>query len=433
MEQLQKQRLEILKSYQITPDPEIFKKPVTMDFQGIALKNAFRLLAEQAGINIIVGGEVAGTTTLRLFDVPLGQVIDTILNTHGLDRVMVGNVMRVGRKTEITQFKEEQRKEYVQRIEEVDRRIERGRKEIQDYQQEIEKRLEELKALHEAPVDETKAEEIGEAGCIDVEGEKVCFQYATVRVTYVRPSALIPTLRCLFRLDCPGAIAVAGAPTTVQADLTRAEALYQAGVIGRDQYEQELQRQGFAPGSPGAEARLQTYDRTQATVQRSAAAIATAAGVAGAAQRPGAAAQIALPFGEDPKLARILAYGILWANDQDRMIFVKDTPERIAQMKKLIYTLDVPTPQVLIESRIVQATRDWSRGLGILWGGRQNQQGPYTTGQPTGTETWTRAGYWGITGLQGGPTTNQATGQATNGSDIPSGFVVNLPTTIANM
>jgi type IV pilus assembly protein PilQ len=430
LEQLQKQRLEILKSYQITPDPEIFKKPVTMDFQGISLKNAFRLLAEQAGINIIVGGEVAGTTTLRLFDVPLGQVIDTILNTHGLDRVMVGNVMRVGRKAEITQFKEERRREYVQRIEEVDRRTESSRREMQQYQQEIEKHLEQLKALQEAPVDETKAEEIGEAGCIDMEGERICFQYATIRVTYVRPSALIPTLRCLFRLDCPGAFGARGVTTAVDADVTRAESLYRAGVLGREAYEERLRTEGFTPDSPGGLARLQTYDRTQAAIERSAAAIATAAGVA--APRP-PTAQVAIPFGEDPKLARILAYGILWANDQDRMLFVKDTPERIAQMKKLIYTLDVPTPQVLIETRIVQASRDWSRGLGILWGGRSNQQGPYTSAHSTATEQWTRAGYWGVTGLQGGPTTNQATGQTTNGSDIPSGFVVNLPTSVANM
>lgn len=430
LEQLQKQRLEILKSFQITPDPEIFKKPVTMDFQGISLRNAFRLLAEQAGVNIIVGDGITGSTTLRLFDVPLGQVIDTILNTHGLDRVMVGNVMRVGRRETITQFKDEQRKEYLQRIQDVDRRMERSRSEMQQYQQEIEKWLEELKALQEAPVDETKAEEIGEAGCIDIEGERICFQYATVKVVYVRPSQLINTLDCLFRLNCVGARGAFRRTAEVTAEqLQRVEATQAVGAVGREQYAQRLAQQGFAPGSPGAQARLQTYDRIQSDRERAAAAAATAAGVT----FRGGAAQIALPFGEDPKLARILAYGILWASDRDRMIFIKDTPERIAQMKKLIYTLDVPTPQVLIESRIVQAERAWSRGLGIMWGGRQNQNGPYTNSHPTAEGEWTRAGYWGIGGLQGGPEANTATGQVTNGDDIPSSFVVNLPTTVANM
>src|SRR5208283_5672384 len=100
-EDFDKQRSELMKQYRITPDPAIFKKPVTMDFQGISLRNAFRLLAEQAGINIIVDDKVTGSTTLRLFQVPLGQVIDTIMNTQELDREMVGNVMRVGKREDI--------------------------------------------------------------------------------------------------------------------------------------------------------------------------------------------------------------------------------------------------------------------------------------------------------------------------------------------
>lgn len=431
-EQLQKQRMEVLRSFQITPDPEIFNKPVTMDFQGISLRNAFRLLAEQAGVNIIVGSGVTGTTTLRLFDVPLGQVIDTILNTHGLDRVMVGNVMRVGKTDEITKFKEERNKEYTQRIAEVDKRIDAIRKEIQEYQSEIEKKLNDLKALQETPVDETKSEEIGEAGCIDVEGERICFQYATVRLTYVRPSQMLPTLRCLFRLDCPGGIGITAVQQEVS-ELQRVEDIQAGGQLGRQVYRSDLAEQGFAPGSPGAIARMQTYDRVQSDRERAAAASATATGITDrAALGAERVARVTIPFGEDPKLAKILAYSILWANDRDRMIFMKDTPERIAQMKKLIYTLDVPTPQVLIESRIVRATRDWSRGIGILWGGRNNQNGPYTNaGQPQTASVYNRQGYWGTNGLTG--TANTVTGRDTTGNDVPSQFVVNLPTSVANV
>lgn len=431
-EQLQKQRMEVLRSFQITPDPEIFNKPVTMDFQGISLRNAFRLLAEQAGVNIIVGSGVTGTTTLRLFDVPLGQVIDTILNTHGLDRVMVGNVMRVGKTDEIAKFKDERNKEYTQRIAEVDKRIDAVRKEIQEYQSEIEKKLNDLKALQETPVDETKSEEIGEAGCIDVEGERICFQYATVRLTYVRPSQVLPTLRCLFRLDCPGGVGITAVQQEVS-ELQRVEDIQAGGELGRQAYRSDLAEQGFLPGSPGAIARMQTYDRVQADRERAAAASATATGITErAALGAERVARVTIPFGEDPKLAKILAYSILWANDRDRMIFMKDTPERIAQMKKLIYTLDVPTPQVLIESRIVQATRDWSRGIGILWGGRNNQNGPYTNGgHPTTADIYNRQGYWGLNGATG--TAGTITGRETVGDDVPSQFLVNLPATIANV
>ena len=140
-DELQKQRTEIIKRYQISPDPEIFNKPVTMDFQGISLRNAFRLLAEQAGINIIVGNEVTGTTTLRLFQVPLGQVIETILNTHGLDREMVGNVMRVGQRADIAQYKGQRQQEYQRRIGEVDRRIKEIAEQISKKQAENDRML----------------------------------------------------------------------------------------------------------------------------------------------------------------------------------------------------------------------------------------------------------------------------------------------------
>lgn len=418
LEQLQKQRLEILKSFQVTPDPEVFQKPVTMDFQGISLRNAFRLLAEQAGVNIIVGNEVGGTTTLRLFEVPLGQVVDTILNTHGLDRVMVGNVMRVGGKNAITKFKEERQQEYLQRMNEVDKRIEGSRQEIAGNQQEIERLLEELKTLQEAPVDDTKAEEIGEAGCIKYEGERICFQYATVRVVYARPSQIVTTLDCLFRLNCPGARAVGRRATTVTSEeAAHLQSVQAEGQAGRQQYGSYLEEQGFTADSPGARARIQRYDQVQSNRERAAASAAMAAGVT---QQTGGV-QVALPYGEDPKLARILAYGIIWANDSDRMIFIKDTPERIAQMKKLIFSLDVPTPQVLIESRLVLAGRTFGRGLGIVWGGRNNQAGPLSNNRQT---------FWGAAGNTN-TTARTATGGETAGDNIPSLLAINLPPSIS--
>ncbi|MDQ7782358.1 MAG: AMIN domain-containing protein [Desulfomonilaceae bacterium] len=419
LEQLQKQRLEILKSFQVTPDPEVFQKPVTMDFQGITLRNAFRLLAEQAGVNIIVGNEVSGTTTLRLFEVPLGQVMDTILNTHGLDRVMVGNVMRVGAKGAITTFKEERQKEYLQRMNEVDKRIESSRQEITSNQQEIERLLEELKTLQEAPVDDTKAEEIGEAGCIEYEGERICFQYATVRVVYARPSQIVTTLDCLFRLNCPGARAVGRRATTVTSEeMGDLQAEQAEGQMGRQQYMQYLSDQGFTSDSPGGRARMQRYDRVQSERERAAASAAMAAGVT---QQGGGGVQVMLPYGEDPKLARILAYGIIWANDNDRMIFIKDTPERIAQMKKLIFTLDVPIPQVLIESRLVLAGKTFGRGLGVVWGGRNNQAGPLSVDRQL---------FWGYAGNTGNAA-RTATAGTTAGTPIPSQLAINLPPTIS--
>lgn len=164
--QQQEARNELVKKFQIAPDPETFNKPVTMDFQGITLRNAFRLLAEQAGINIIVGNEVQGTTTLRLFQVPLGQVIDTILNTNDLDRIMIGNVMRVGSRNVIQGLKKERREEYENRLKEIDANISNINAQITDKERKV---VDLEKSLTQEPevVEDSKTEEIGEAECVE--------------------------------------------------------------------------------------------------------------------------------------------------------------------------------------------------------------------------------------------------------------------------
>jgi type IV pilus assembly protein PilQ len=49
-------------------------------------------------------------------------------------------------------------------------------------------------------------------------------------------------------------------------------------------------------------------------------------------------------------------------------LIINDTAAAIARMEILLKRLDVPTPQVLIEARIVEATKDFSQSLGIEWG-----------------------------------------------------------------
>jgi type IV pilus assembly protein PilQ len=49
-------------------------------------------------------------------------------------------------------------------------------------------------------------------------------------------------------------------------------------------------------------------------------------------------------------------------------LIITDLPERLARAADLINTLDQPEPQVEIEARIVQTTRDFARRLGIQWG-----------------------------------------------------------------
>ena len=49
-------------------------------------------------------------------------------------------------------------------------------------------------------------------------------------------------------------------------------------------------------------------------------------------------------------------------------IIVKDIPQVLDDMRKLIVQLDVPEKQVMIEARIVEATSTFTRSLGVNWG-----------------------------------------------------------------
>ncbi|MCA1960518.1 MAG: AMIN domain-containing protein [Desulfomonile sp.] len=409
-EEVLKERREIERKFRITPDPEVFSKPVTMDFQGISLRNAFRLLAEQAGINIIVGNEVAGSTTMRLFQVPLGQVIDHLLKTHNLDRELVGNVMWVGSRDKIAASKAERLAEHRRLLKQVEDKIARNKKAIQDLEAEREKTLQELSKKEEEekelPAETPTFETVGATETVTIDGQAVTLLLVRVKLVYTKVDQIQTVLNCVFNKRCG------------PAGPTPAEAAQQALASRQEQ----LTAEGFQPGSPGAQHRLQLdqemIDRERRT--RAAELVSRPTG-------PGEGAGL-LESGMDERMRKILAHTVLWANTQYNMLFIKDLPERIEEMKKLIRTLDIPTPQVLVESRLVVADRDWARGLGIRWGGRQGQSGDY---HPL------RSGIWGIDGINGAansPTGGGGIGGFTAplGTLLPSQYAVNLPVTVAN-
>lgn len=60
--------------------------------------------------------------------------------------------------------------------------------------------------------------------------------------------------------------------------------------------------------------------------------------------------------------------GSVTHDERTNKIIIKDTPAVIESAKALVRSLDEPTRQVLIEARIVEATADFSRQLGVQWG-----------------------------------------------------------------
>ena len=63
-------------------------------------------------------------------------------------------------------------------------------------------------------------------------------------------------------------------------------------------------------------------------------------------------------------------------DERTNTIIITDLPESLVQAEALIKELDRPQPQVEIEARIVQTSRDNARALGVQWGlnGRMNSE-----------------------------------------------------------
>ena len=69
-------------------------------------------------------------------------------------------------------------------------------------------------------------------------------------------------------------------------------------------------------------------------------------------------------------------------DERTNMLIVKDTPQNLDEIKRLLTDLDKPEPQVEIEAKIIQTNHDTARQLGVQWGlnGRVSPELGNTTG-----------------------------------------------------
>jgi len=78
-----------------TGEKKYIGQRLSFDFKDADIKNVFRLLAEVSGRNIVVTEDVNKKVTLRLVDVPWDQALDLLIDTNGLGKEEVGNVVRI--------------------------------------------------------------------------------------------------------------------------------------------------------------------------------------------------------------------------------------------------------------------------------------------------------------------------------------------------
>jgi len=109
--------------------------------------------------------------------------------------------------------------------------------------------------------------------------------------------------------------------------------------------------------------------------------------------------------------------GEIKVDTRTNSLLITDTGARVTQIEELVKNLDTRTPQVLIESRIVQATLDFTRELGVQWG--FNYRASAATGNPTGAIFPSSIGVGGVTPGKPGPF-----------GSIGENFIIDLPAAV---
>jgi type IV pilus assembly protein PilQ len=120
------------------------------------------------------------------------------------------------------------------------------------------------------------------------------------------------------------------------------------------------------------------------------------------------------------------ARGTVSVDERTNTLLLQDTADRLADIRRLVATLDIPVRQVLIEARIVIVNDDFKRDLGARVG--------YTTAQQNGNGIWTTSGSAAATDTAiGSALANRAAGgspfpvQVPTGTNAPQRYNVNLP------
>jgi type IV pilus assembly protein PilQ len=111
--------------------------------------------------------------------------------------------------------------------------------------------------------------------------------------------------------------------------------------------------------------------------------------------------------------------GTVTTDIRTNTLLVRDIASNIARARSLVQHLDTITPQVLIESRIVQANTNFVREIGVQWGGSIQQS--------AGTNNSTGLVFPNNYAISGGVATGTA---PANGTSSTPNFAVNLPAAV---
>ena len=79
-------------------------EPLSLNFHNIELRSVLQIIADFTSLNLVVSDSVTGSITLHLDQVPWDQALETILNSKGLGKRQLGNVVMIAPAAEIAEL-----------------------------------------------------------------------------------------------------------------------------------------------------------------------------------------------------------------------------------------------------------------------------------------------------------------------------------------
>jgi type IV pilus assembly protein PilQ len=82
----------------LPPKPEYKGEAISLKLVDVSLVDFFRTISELTGLNILIDPDVKGTITINVEEVPWDLLFETVLRSHGLEKSIDGNLVRIATK-----------------------------------------------------------------------------------------------------------------------------------------------------------------------------------------------------------------------------------------------------------------------------------------------------------------------------------------------
>ncbi len=302
--------------------PHAASSRISLDFKRADLEDLLRLISEVSGLNIVAADSVRAVkdpkVTIRLVSVEWRQALDLILRSKDLSYEQDGNVIYVGSKSEIQKAKLD-RAEDIRKADEAIKKMEQEAR-LREIQIEEEKRKAEGER-RKAEEARKKAEEEERRYAEEPQCTKV-IQLAHTKASEVKKHLdPLKTRR--------GSVEVDERTNTIIVNDVQSACLKMAAIA------KDLD----APPKDPFVTRLIPFNYAKAADLRT------------------SLAPLKTP------------QGTVIVDERSSRVIIKDLPPVVEKMEMVLKQIDIPTPQVLIEARIVEASRQFSQSLGVQWGG----------------------------------------------------------------